>query len=342
MEFRRLGDSGLQVSRICLGTMMFSQPTDAAEADRIVGMARDAGINFVDTADFYGHGGSERMLGAAIARDRDRWVVATKVGLPMGAGPHRSGLGRKWMLRAIDDSLSRLGTDHVDIWYLHTDDRTTPLEETLSAAGDAIRAGKVRYLGLSNFDGWRMVEAVRLCQRMGLPQPIVSQPLYNLATRGNEAEHLPACRALGLGVVPYSPLARGVLTGKYRAGATPPAESRAGRGNKRLLETEFRPESFALAEAVRAHAAARGLTAEAFAVAWVLANRLVTSVLAGPRTVEQWQGYLAAAAVMLDADDEAFVDGLVAPGHASTPGYTDPSFPVRGRIVAASPSRAAS
>ncbi|BBK42701.1 oxidoreductase [Allostella vacuolata] len=333
MQFRRLGDSGLQVSRICLGTMMFSQPTAADEATRIVGMARDAGVNFIDTADFYGQGGSERMLGAAIAGDRRHWVLATKVGLAMGPGPHRSGLGRKWMLRAIEDSLARLGTDHVDIWYLHADDRETPLEETLAAAGDAIRAGKVRYLGLSNFDGWRLAEAVRLSRRMGLPAPVVSQPLYNLATRGNEAEHLPACRALGLGVVPYSPLARGVLTGKYRADAAPPADSRAARGNKRLLETEFRPESFDLAAAITERAAAKGTTPVAFATAWVLANRLVTAVLAGPRTAEQWQGYLAATTVAIDADDEALVDRLVPPGHASTPGYTDPSFPVRGRVV---------
>ena len=333
MEFRRLGASGLEVSRICLGTMMFSQPTEAAEAERIVAMARDHGVNFVDTADFYGTGGSERMLGRAIGADRDRWVVATKVGLPMAPGPHRAGLSRRWMMRAIDDSLARLGTDHVDLWYLHTDDRATPLEETLGAAADVIRAGKVRYLGLSNFDGWRMVEAVRIAQRLGMPRPVASQPLYNLATRGSEAEHLPAAHALGLGVVSYSPLARGVLTGKYRPDAPPPAGSRAGRGNRRLLETEFRAESFALADAVAARAAARGITPVAFATAWVLANRRVTAVLAGPRTVEQWQAYLAAAAVRLDGADEAFVDRLVAPGHASTPGYTDPSFPVRGRVV---------
>ncbi len=333
MEFRRLGDSGLEVSRICLGTMMFSQPTEGPEAERIVAMARDAGVNFVDTADFYGGGGSERMLGRALTADRDRWVVATKVGLAMGPGPHRSGLSRKWMLRAIDDSLARLGIDHVDIWYLHTDDRTTPLEETLSAAGDVLRSGKARYLGLSNFDGWRLVEAVRLAARMGLPKPVVSQPLYNLATRVAEAEHLPAAAAHGLGVVTYSPLARGVLTGKYRSDTPPPLGSRAGRGNKRLLETEFRSESFTLAQALAARAAGKGIQPAAFAVAWVLRNRLVSSVLAGPRTVEQWQSYLAAAAVELDAEDEAFVDRLVPRGHASTPGYTDPSFPVRGRAL---------
>lgn len=333
MEFRRLGESGLTVSRICLGTMMFSQPTGAAEAARIVAMARDSGVNFVDTADFYGAGGSERMLGPLIASDRDRWVVATKVGLAMASGPHRSGLSRKWMLRAIDGSLVRLGLDHVDIWYLHADDRSTPLAEGLSAAGDAIRAGKARYLGLSNFAGWRLVEAVRMAERLGLPRPIASQPLYNLATRGSEVEQLPAAAALGLGNVCYSPLARGVLTGKYRAGTQPPAESRAGRGNKRLLETEFRSESFALADALAARARHRGTSPVGFAVGWVLANRLVTAVLAGPRTAEQWRSYLDAADFRPDAEDEAFVDGLVPPGHASSPSYVDPSFPVTGRTL---------
>ncbi|WP_374444370.1 aldo/keto reductase [Stella sp.] len=333
MEFRRLGESGISVSRLCLGTMMFAQPTEAAEAGRIVAMARDAGVNFVDTADFYGAGGSERMLGRAIAADRDRWVVATKVGLAMGQGPHRSGLSRKWMMRAIDDSLARLGLDHVDLWYLHADDRGTPLEETLAAAGDVIRAGKVRHLGLSNFAGWRLVEAVRTAARLGLPRPVASQPLYNLATRGSEVEDLPAAAALGLGTVCYSPLARGVLTGKYRPDAEPPQDSRAGRGNRRLLETEFRPESFALAREIAARAARRSTSAVGFATGWVLANRLVTAVLAGPRTAAQWQAYLDGADFRPDADDEAFVDALVAPGHASTAGYTDPSFPVTGRVV---------
>jgi len=333
MEYRRLGTSGLVVSPICLGAMMFGQGAGPGDPERIVGAARDAGINFADTADYYAGGESERILGRLIRPDRDRWVLATKVGLPLGPGPHRSGLSRKWMTAALEGSLARLGTDHVDIWYLHTDDRETPLEETLLAAADAVRAGKVRHLGLSNFDGWRLVQAVRTSERLGLPRPVASQPLYNLVTRGAEAEQLPACRSLGLGVVPYSPLARGVLTGKYRPGTPPPAESRAARGNKRLLETEYRAESFAVAAAVAKRAAGLGCTPGQFALAWVLRNRLVTSVLAGPRTAEQWTGYLGALAVRLDADDEAFVDALVPPGHASTPGYTDPSFPVRGRVT---------
>ena len=331
MEYRQLGASGLRVSPICLGTMMFGDRTDDAEAKRIVDSARAAGINFVDTADVYANGASERILGRLVKEDRARWVIATKVGNRMGDGPNDSGLSRVWIHRAIDASLARLGTDYVDIYYLHRDDEDTPLDETLRAIGDVIRAGKVRYFGVSNYRGWRIAEVVRVCGELGVARPVVCQPYYNAMNRMPEVEVLPACAHYGMGVVPYSPLARGVLTGKYQPESVPDPESRAGRKDERMMQTEFRAESLAMAARIKAHAEARGMTAGDFALNWVLANALVTSVLAGPRTLAQWQGYLGALAHRFTADDEVLVDAMVAPGHPSTPGFNDPRYPLRGR-----------
>jgi aryl-alcohol dehydrogenase (NADP+) len=333
MEYRNLGTSGVKVSPLCLGTMMFGDRTDAAEAGRIVAAARDAGVNFIDTADVYTKGESERITGKLIAPDRDRWVLATKVGNAMGDDdPNRRGTGRKWIMTAIEQSLARLGTDYVDLYYLHRDFELIPLEETVQAMADLIRAGKVRYFGISNYRGWRTAEVVNACLRLGLPRPIASQPYYNLLNRQPENEILPACAHYGLGVVPYSPVARGVLTGKYRPGAEPDATSRAGRKDRRMMETEFRAESLDIAQKVKAHAEAKGVSAAHFAINWVLNNRIVTSVIGGPRTLEQWQDYVAAIGRPFDAEDEAFVDGLVKVGHPSTPGYNDPSYPIRGRV----------
>ena len=333
MDYRKLGESGLRVSPICLGTMMFGDRTDAAEAGRIVASARDAGVNFIDTADVYVKGESERITGKLVASDRDRWVLATKVGNAMGDDPNRKGTGRKWILAAIDESLERLATDYVDIYYLHRDFEHIPLEETIGAMGEVIRSGKARYFGVSNYRGWRIAEVVLWCERLGVPRPVVSQPYYNMMNRGPEVEILPVCKHHGIGVVPYSPLARGVLTGKYKPGAEAPADSRVGRKDKRMLETEFRGESLAIAQRVKEHAEKKGLSPGHFAIGWVLANRVIDSVIAGPRTLEQWNDYLAALGKPFGADDEALVDSLVRPGHPSTPGYNDPAYPFYGRIT---------
>jgi len=333
MQFRRLGDSGLEVSTICLGTMMFGDRTDAKTAQRIIASAFDAGINFIDTADVYAKGASEQIAGPAIAANRQRWILATKVGNVMTQSPHDGGLSRRWIMQACDDSLRRLETDYIDIYYLHKDDTDTPVEETVEAIGDLIRAGKIRYFGVSNYRGWRIAEVVALCAELGVPRPVVCQPYYNAFNRTPEVEILPACDYYGLGVVPYSPLARGVLTGKYLPGAEPPAESRVARKDRRMMETEFRPESIAMAQTIKAHAQRKSLTGTQFALAWVLNNRIVSSVIAGPRTVEQWTEYLSAVGKTLDADDEALIDSLVVPGHPSTPGYNDPQYPFFGRMV---------
>ena len=334
MNTRKLGKSGILVSPICLGTMMFGARTDEATSKRIVARAREAGINFIDTADAYVKGASEEITGRAIAEDRERWVLATKVGNAMGEDPHQSGLSRKWLLRAIEGSLERLGTDYVDIYYLHKPDSETALEETLSAVGDILASGKARAFGLSNFRGWQHAEVVRLCDALGIDRPVVSQPYYNAMNRMPEVEVLPACSHYGIGVVPYSPLARGVLTGKYAPGEAPPAETRAGRKDKRMMESEFRVESLELAQAIKTRAEARGMTAGQFALNWVLANPLISSVLAGPRTEEQWDEYLGALEHALTPEDEDFMDALVPIGHPSTPGYSDPQYPITGRPVA--------
>ena len=333
MEFRQLGASGLEVSVICLGTMMFGDRTDPATAQRIIASAFDAGVNFIDTADAYANGASETIVGAAIAANRRRWILATKVGNVMTQKPHDGGLSRRWIMQACEDSLKRLATDYIDIYYLHRDDDDTPLDETIAAIGDLIRAGKIRYFGVSNYRGWRIAEIVGLSAELGVPQPVVCQPYYNALNRMPEVEILPACDYYGLGVVPYSPLARGILTGKYAPGAEPPADSRVARKDERMMQTEFRSESIAMAQTIKAHAEKKGLTATQFALAWVLRNRIISSVVGGPRTFEQWTDYLSAVGKTLDEEDEALIDSLVRPGHPSTPGYNDPQYPFYGRIV---------
>ena len=330
MIYRKLGASGLDVSALCLGTMMFGGPTDEAVAAEIVGSARDAGVNFIDTADVYTDGRSEEIVGRLIAPDRNRWVLATKLG--NGAGPNARGLSRKWMMQAVDASLARLATDRIDILYLHREDHGTPLAETVLALGDLVRAGKILHFGVSNFRSWRIAEICNLCDRHGVQRPVVSQPYYNAMNRMPEVEHLPACGFYGLGVVPYSPLARGILTGKYNPDAPPGNDTRAGRHDARMMQTEWRPESLRLAQEIAAHARTRGMTPGQFAFAWVLNNTLVTSAIGGPRTMEQWQDYLGAVDVTFTPEDEALVNRLVVTGHPSTPGYNDPQYPIEGRV----------
>ena len=333
MEYRRLGESGLTVSALCLGTMTFGDRTDESEARRIVAAAAEAGANFIDSADQYAKGESERITGKAIAANRQHWILATKVGNRMGPGLGEAGLSRRWMMQAIDNSLKRLGTDYVDIYYLHFDDLETPLEETLGAVGDIVRSGKARYFGISNYRGWRISLIMQLCKELGVARPVVCQPYYNAMNRQPEVEVLPACRYFGLGIAPYSPLARGVLTGKYAPGQPPAADTRAGRKDARMLETEFRPESLVAAKEIVAHAAKKGMSGAQFAINWVLSNALVSSAITGPRTLDQWREYEASLKFKLDDEDEALIDRLVRPGHPSSPGYSDPKYPIQGRLA---------
>ncbi|MEM7044287.1 MAG: aldo/keto reductase [Pseudomonadota bacterium] len=331
MEYRKLGRSGLKVSPLCLGTMMFGGQTGEPAATRIIEKARYQGLNFIDTADVYHGGRSEEVVGRAIRADRDHWVLATKICNAMGRGPNQGGLSRRYMFKATDASLKRLGTDWIDIMYLHKEDHETPLEETIGAMSDLVRSGKIRYVGLSNYRSWRVATICDLCDRIGIDRPVVSQPYYNAMNRMPEVEHLPACDYFGLGVVPYSPLARGVLTGKYRPGETPPEDTRAGRQDTRMMQSEWREESLVIAQKIKEHAEAVGITPGQFAVAWVLNNRIITAPIAGPRTEEQFDDYVGALDYRFTAEDEALVDSLVPTGHPSTPGYNDPAYPIEGR-----------
>ncbi|MGF6962298.1 aldo/keto reductase [Paraburkholderia youngii] len=334
MEYRQLGRSGIRISTLTLGTMMFGGPTDEATAARIIEQALEQGVNSIDTADVYVKGESERVVGRAIAAQRERWVLATKFANPLDERDvNARGASRKHIERAVDASLRRLGTDYIDLLYIHREDHQTPVEETVRALNDLIRAGKLRYYGLSNHRAWKIAEFSHTAQALGLDAPAASQPLYNIANRQAEAEQLTAAHRYGLGVISYSPLARGVLTGKYEPGATPGADTRAGRSDRRLQQTEWRPESLELARRVREHAQARGLSAGQFALAWVLNSRYISSTIAGPRTEAQWQDYLPALAYRLNAEDEAFVDSLVTSGHPSTPGFNDPGHPFFGRLA---------
>ena len=333
MKLVKLGRSGLSVSRLCLGTMMFGGPTDEPTAGRIVARAREQGVNFIDTADGYTGGRSEEVVGRTIKADRNWWVLATKCANPTGQGPNARGLSRRHVQHAVEASLRRMDTDVIDVLYLHKEDHATPLSETVHALGDLIRAGKIRYFGVSNYRSWRVAELCRLCDAAGIDRPIVSQPLYNALNREVETEHLPACRYFGLGVVPYSPLARGVLTGKYQPNVAPSEDSRAGRRDRRMMESEWRAESLEIARTIADHAQGRGISPGQFAMGWVLNNRFVTAAVAGPRTEAQWEDYVGALSVRLDAADEALVDRLVSPGHPSTPGYNDPAYPIEGRVA---------
>jgi aryl-alcohol dehydrogenase-like predicted oxidoreductase len=332
MRFRLLGTSGLKVSEICLGAMMFGGATDEAESRRIIDHAADGGVNFIDTADVYAEGRSEAIVGAAIKAKRDHWVVATKAGQRSGPKVTDTGLSRRHLMRSADASLKRLGVDHIDLYYIHRVDAGTAWEQIVATFGDLIRAGKVREWALSNVRAWHIAHVAHLCRQMGVPQPVALQPCYNVMNRQPEAELIPASRHFGLGVVPYSPLARGVLSGKYRANQTAEPGSRAARQDKRMMETEWRPESLIVAEKLKAHAEARGAALAHWATAWVLANAAVSSVIAGPRTFEQWTSYLGALDYKWTAEDEALADSLVAPGHPSTPAYNDPAYPIEGRF----------
>src|SRR5690349_15102225 len=251
---RRLGRSGLVVSRLALGTMNFGGGTDEPEARRIVASARDLGINHIDTADTYTGGRSEEITGRAIAENRHHWVLATKLANPNAPGPNGRGLSRKWIMEEVQRSLKRLGTDFIDILYLHKEDAGTPLEETVRAIADLQRSGAIRYFGLSNFKAWRIARIAAICDDLGIDRPVVDQPAYHVLDRSTEVEVRPAGAALRIGVYSYAPTARGVLSAKYELGKAPPPGSRAAEQNPRMLQTVYTPETLVVAKAIGEHA----------------------------------------------------------------------------------------
>lgn len=329
---RMLGSGGPAVSPLCLGAMMFADQTDGDEAARILDAYLEAGGNFIDTADSYSGGGSERMLAPLIAPRRSDLVIATKLGNPVKGVDGSGGLTARWIDRAIAGSLDRLGVEQIDLLYLHVDDEVTPLDQTIDALGHAMQDGQIAAWGFSNFRAWKIADMIRICDRLGVARPVACQPYYHMLNRLAEIDTLPACGHFGIAVVPYSVLARGVLTGKYRNGAAP--GSRAARGDARLMETEFRAETLAAASKAAEHAEARGGTPMGFALNWVLANPLVTAALVGPKTAAQMHAYIAALAEPYGQADEAAAGALNAAGCAPAALYADPRYPYRGRPLA--------
>ncbi|MFI5420318.1 MAG: aldo/keto reductase [Nitrososphaerales archaeon] len=322
----------MKISPICLGTAFFGKTIFEAEGIKIINHAIDAGINFVDTADIYGNGEAERIVGKALQGRRKDVVIGTKVFGPTGDGPNNAGLSRRHILDAVEKSLERLGTDYIDLYMLHDPDYFSPIEETLRTLDSLIKDGKIRYIGCCNFYAWLLMESLAISERLNLERIVSTQPLYNIVNRDIELELLPLCQKYGIGVTSYAPIARGVLTAKYRSGEKPPLESRVGKGDKRVFETEWREESFRVAEKIKELAGSRGMTASQFALAWVLANPGITSSIIGPRNVEQLADNLGALDFSITTDDEKKVDELVPPGEHTGKGYINPDYPVRGRM----------
>jgi aryl-alcohol dehydrogenase-like predicted oxidoreductase len=292
MRMRTLGGSGLKVSEVGIGCNNFGGRMDQAATQAVVDAAIGAGINFFDTADIYGNRESEVQLGRALAGRRHDVVVATKFGIQTGPGPNQRGGSRGYIMAAVDASLKRLGTDYIDLYQMHRPDAETPIEETLRALDDLVRAGKVRYLGSSNYSGWQIADADWTARSRGLDRFVTAQNHLSLLERGAEAEVLPACRRFGVGMLPYFPLASGLLTGKYVRNEAPPAGTRlAGPAGARSLNDR----NFEVVEKLSAFAAARGHSLLDLAFGWLLSQPVMTSVIAGATKPEQVLANAAAA-----------------------------------------------
>ena len=331
MNHITLGACGVKVSRLCLGTMMFGGPTDETESIRIIHRALDEGINFIDTANVYNNGESERIVGKAIKDRRDQVVLVTKVAGPRGAGPNDGGTSRYHILNEVENSLRRLDTDHIDLYVLHRPLYDVPLEESLEALDALVRQGKVRYIGCSNYYAYQLCKGLWISDVKNLASFTVAQPLYNIVNRDAEVELFPCCREHGIGVMIYSPLARGVLAGKYLSGQQPPEGSRAARQDRRMLETELRDESLDVAQKVAPLAKAHGKTMTQFSLNWVLANPIITSAIIGPRTMEHLEDNLGCLGWEISPDALKAIDQLVPPGEHTGYGFNDPMYPVLGR-----------
>ena len=306
MELRNLGNSGLKVSMVGLGCNNFGMRIDAAQTKAVVHAALDAGINFFDTADVYGGQKSEVLLGEALQGiDRDSVVIATKFAMPTGEG--RLGASRRYIMSAVEASLKRLGTDHIDLYQQHRPDAETPIEETLRALDDLVTAGKVRYLGNSNFNGWQLADADWTARSEGLNRFVSAQNHYNLLDRRIEREVLPACERFGLGMLPYFPLASGLLTGKYDRGQPAPENTRLSgeRGKSALTDANFD-----VVERLAGFAADRGHSLLELAMSWLASNPTVSSVISGATRVEQVEANVAAAGWELSEDELAEIGTL--------------------------------
>jgi aryl-alcohol dehydrogenase-like predicted oxidoreductase len=336
---RPLGATGLEVTPLCLGTMMFGAwgATTEAECARILHAALDAGITTIDTADIYSFGEAEELIGRALRRRRDEVVLATKFGNPMSDDPAQRGTSRRWMRQAVEDSLRRLGTDRIDLYQVHRPDPDTDIDETLAALGELVDEGKVRAFGTSTFPASSLVDAAWAASRDGRRPFTTEQPPYSILNRGVEAEVLPVCQQLGLGVLVWAPLNGGWLTGKYRRGRTVPPDARGVREAEHFdLRAAAAEEKLSLVEELLALAGECGFTLPQLALGFVLAHPAVTAAIIGPRTLDQLESVLGADEVQLEAEVLDRIDALVAPGRNVNPadaGYVPPALadPARRR-----------
>ena len=333
MQYRRLGRSGVMVSPLCLGTMNFGGPTDEAESIAIVERSLAAGINFIDTANVYNAGESERIVGQAlrVSGTRNDVVLATKVFSPMGPGPNQRGGSRAHIIEACEASLRRLEVEHIDLYQLHRAALDIPQDETLRAFDDLIRAGKVRYIGASTHPAWAVMEALAISEKLHLNRYVSEQPPYNLLDRRIENELLPLCARYDLAVLPWSPVAGGILTGRYTADSLKPDGSRADRWGARF-ETRVTPRGLEVAAEVARMAAERNLSTAALALLWVKDQPLVTAPIYGPRTLEHLEDALPVLEMTLADEDRPLFDALVQPGNVVAD-FHDSNNWMKGRVV---------
>jgi aryl-alcohol dehydrogenase-like predicted oxidoreductase len=313
VQHRPLGRTGVMVSPLCLGTMMFGGKTDQADSTRIIDHALDLGINFVDTADVYNGGESERIVGEALAigNKRDNVVLATKFNFPQGPDVNARGLSRRHLITACENSLRRLQTDHIDLYQMHRCASEVPIDETLRALDDLIRSGKVRYIGGSMFPGWRMVESLWVSKELGLNRLVCEQPAYNMLDRTAEREVIPAARSFGLAVIPWGPLCGGLLTGKYdRDHGDPEGRWQSGKDNAGRRTTEA---GWDLIDQLRVMADEKGCSVSQVALAWCAAQPGITAPIIGPRTYDQAVDNLGSIGVEITAEDMARIDAIVPP-----------------------------
>ncbi|MDP9237472.1 MAG: aldo/keto reductase [Chloroflexota bacterium] len=310
MDYRNLGRSGLQVSAVGLGCNNFGMRIDQEKSAEVVHKALDCGINFFDTADIYGgRGKSEEFLGAALQDHRREAIIATKFMGPMGEGPLWVGASRRYIFEAVDDSLRRLKTDYIDLYQIHFPDAKTPIEETMRALDDVVRAGKARYIGCSNFTGWQAVEAQWVARSTHLTEFVSAQNQYNLLDRRIERELAPAAQKYGLGILPYFPLASGFLTGKYRRGEAAPEGTRlAAMGDR--AKSAMSDANFDVLEKLEAFAESHGHTMLDLAIGWLASHEFVPSVIAGATKPEQVEANVAAGAWKLTREEMAEVDAI--------------------------------
>jgi len=314
MEYRRLGNSGLQVSCLGLGTNTVGPDLDEAATEAVLGKLLDVGANFIDTADVYSRGTSESHIGKALANMQRRKdaIVATKCGIPMSDAPNDRGASRQHIVESVNNSLRRLQTDYIDLFQIHRPDPETPIEETLRALDDLVSAGKIRYIGCSNHAAWQIAEAVNCSRDNHLARYVSLQPEYNIVSRGIEAEIVSACQRYGLGLIPFSPLAGGFLTGKYKRGEARPADARGAKRPGPFFDRWMTDRNYDAVNKLTAFAAERGHTTAELAIAWLLARPAVSVVIVGASRVEQVAANAKAAEWKLTADEAKAVVELVA------------------------------